>query len=168
MRTVKKELAVFECLNISSFMKDIRENSDKKNKLDGMSVRALWNIKKTMQNIDAVSNRFNEMKEQLETEVRNKYSTDEYSTEEIVPVKDSSGNDVEQKVRKIKDEYLSEYRKAIDEVNQKLRELLVDKEEVDVAWIDLDSEVENLHNLTLDDLDILSVFEKEETVEDAE
>jgi hypothetical protein len=61
MRTVKKELAVFECLNISSFMKDIRENSDKKNKLDGMSVRALWNIKKTMQNIDAVSNRFNEM-----------------------------------------------------------------------------------------------------------
>jgi hypothetical protein len=108
------------------------------------------------------------MKEQLEAEVRNRYSTDEYSTEEIVPVKDSSGNDVEQKVRKIKDEYLSEYRKAIDEVNQKLRELLVDKEKVDVAWTDLDSEVENLHNLTLDDLDILSVFEKEETVEDAE
>lgn len=153
-----KELLVMECININGWYNQVRQD---KNKLNGLSVKTLWALRKNMKKIAEVTDYFNEFKENLEKEVRDDFFNEEKSEE--TTVKDSDGN--ETPAQKVKDEYLTEYQEKVNEVNKKLNELVLTKEEFDFTPIDIESEVERLDtdcNLNMDDLDILSVFEQNE------
>lgn len=153
-----KELLVMECININGWYNQVRQD---KNKLNGLSVKTLWALRKNMKKIAEVTDYFNEFKENLEKEVKDDFFNDEKSEE--TTVKDSDGN--ETPAQKVKDEYLAEYQEKVNEVNKKLNELVLTKEEFDFTPIDIESEVERLDtdcNLNMDDLDILSVFEQNE------
>lgn len=153
-----KELLVMECININGWYNQVRQD---KNKLNGLSVKTLWALRKNMKKIAEVTDYFNEFKENLEKEVKDDFFNDEKSEE--TTVKDSDGN--ETPAQKVKDEYLAEYQEKVNEVNKKLNELVLTKEEFDFTPIDIESEVERLDtdcNLNIDDLDILSVFEQNE------
>ena len=150
-----KELLVMECININGWYNQVRQD---KNKLNGLSVKTLWALRKNMKKIAEVTDYFNEFKENLEKEVKDDFFNEEKSEE--TTVKDSDGN--ETPAQKVKDEYLTEYQEKVNEVNKKLNELVLTKEEFDFTPIDIESEVERLDtdcNLNMDDLDILSVFE---------
>ena len=153
-----KELLVMECININGWYNQVRQD---KNKLNGLSVKTLWALRKNMKKIAEVTDYFNEFKENLEKEVKDDFFNEEKSEE--TTVKDSDGN--ETPAQKVKDEYLAEYQEKVNEVNKKLNELVLTKEEFDFTPIDIESEVERLDtdcNLNMDDLDILSVFEQNE------
>ena len=153
-----KELLVMECININGWYNQVRQD---KNKLNGLSVKTLWALRKNMKKIAEVTDYFNEFKENLEKEVKDDFFNDEKSEE--TTVKDSDGN--ETPAQKVKDEYLAEYQEKVNEVNKKLNELVLTKEEFDFTPIDIESDVERLDtdcNLNIDDLDILSVFEQNE------
>lgn len=153
-----KELLVMECININGWYNQVRQD---KNKLNGLSVKTLWALRKNMKKIAEVTDYFNEFKENLEKEVKDDFFNEEKSEE--TTVKDSDGN--ETPAQKVKDEYLTEYQEKVNEVNKKLNELVLTKEEFDFTPIDIESEVERLDtdcNLNMDDLDILSVFEQNE------
>ena len=153
-----KELLVMECININGWYNQIRAD---KNKLNGLSVKTLWALRKNMKKISEITDYFNEFKDNLENELKDEFFNDEKSEEAIV--KDENGQDVH--AQKIKDEYLQEYQNKINELNNKLNELAMTKESLDLDPIDIDKEMDRLDtdcNLNMDDLDILSVFEQNE------
>lgn len=150
-----KELLVMECININGWYDQVRQD---KNKLNGLSVKTLWALRKNMKKIAEVADYFKEFKEGLEQEIKDDFFNSEKSEETVV--KDNEGN--ETPAQKVKDEYLQDYQTRINEINGKLNELVLTKEEFDFTPIDIESEVERLDtdcNLNMDDLDILSVFE---------
>ena len=153
-----KELLVMECININGWYDQIRQD---KKKLNGLSVKTLWALRKNMKKIAEVADYFKEFKEGLEQEIKDDFFNSEKSEETVV--KDNEGN--ETPAQKVKDEYLQDYQTRINEINGKLNELVLTKEEFDFTPIDIESEVERLDtdcNLNMDDLDILSVFEQNE------
>ena len=153
-----KELLVMECININGWYNQIRAD---KNKLNDLSVKTLWALRKNMKKISEITDYFNEFKDNLENELKDEFFNDEKSEEAIV--KDENGQDVH--AQKVKDEYLQEYQNKINELNNKLNELAMTKESLDLDPIDMDKEMDRLDtdcNLNMDDLDILSVFEQNE------
>ena len=153
-----KELLVMECININGWYDQVRQD---KKKLNGLSVKTLWALRKNMKKIAEVADYFKEFKEGLEQEIKDDFFNSEKSEETVV--KDNEGN--ETPAQKVKDEYLQDYQARINEINGKLNELVLTKEEFDFTPIDIESEIERLNtdcNLNMDDLDILSVFEQNE------
>ena len=153
-----KELLVMECININGWYDQVRQD---KKKLNGLSVKTLWALRKNMKKIAEVADYFKEFKEGLEQEIKDDFFNSEKSEETVV--KDNEGN--ETPAQKVKDEYLQDYQARINEINGKLNELVLTKEEFDFTPIDIESEIERLDtdcNLNMDDLDILSVFEQNE------
>ena len=129
-----------------------------KNSLSALSVKARWNLKKNMKELDGIAAQFQEFKSGLEEELRVKYTTDEMSVD--TEVDDGNGNKVPG--RRIKDEHMEAYQKDVAEMNQKINELLYEDEEVDLYIIDMDAEVERMSDdAELSDaaMDMLSLFE---------
>lgn len=157
METFKKELMVAECVNVSAWYKNVRENSTK---LNGLSVKTLWSLKKNMKKIDEISNNFTEFRNSLEDKLKADYFNDEKSE----PSKFLNENGQEVEGLKVKDEYLNEYQEELNSLNNQINDLLISKEEIVLNAIDIESEIENMSSseITMDDLDMLSVFENEE------
>ena len=61
-------------------------------------------------------------------------------------------------MRKIKDEYLDEYTSAVNELNEKLQEILNEQNDVDISTINMDAFVENLPDDTSIGYDFLSIL----------
>ena len=153
-----KELLVMECININGWYNKVRAD---KNKLNGLSVSTLWALRKNMKKIAATVDSFNELKASLENELQEEFFNEEKSEE--VTVKGENGEDTP--ARKVKDEYFTAYQKKINELNGKLNELAITKENFEFTPINMENEIERLNtdcNLNMDDLDILSVFEQNE------
>ena len=157
METFKKELMVAECVNVSAWYKNIRENSTK---LNGLTVKTLWSLKKNMKKIDEISSNFAEFRNSLEDKLKADYFNDEKSE----PSKFLNENGQEVEGLKVKDEYLNEYQEELNSLNNQINDLLISKEEIVLNAIDIESEIENMSSseITMDDLDMLSVFENEE------
>ena len=125
-----------------------------KDTLSVLSVKARWNLKKNMKELDNIASQFHEFKTNLEEELRAKYTTDEKSNETAL----EDGNIG----RKVKDAYLEDSQKDVEEMNAKVSELLYEDEEVNLYVIDMDEEVERMaDDADLSDaaMDMLSLFE---------
>lgn len=132
--------------------------AQEKESLGALSVKARWNLKKNMKELEALATQFHEFKQNLEEELRVKWTTDEVSDE--TEIDDGNGNKVPG--RKIKDEYLDEYKKDFADIDAKINELLYEEEEIGVYTIDMDAEVERMSDdaeLSNAALDMLSLFE---------
>lgn len=128
--------------------------TQEKESLSSLSVKARWNLKKNMKELDNIASQFHEFKNNLEEELRTKYTTDEMSDEAVL----DDGNIG----RKVKAEYLDDYQKDIDDMNAKIGELLYEDEEVNLYVINMDDEVERMaDDAELSDaaMDMLSLFE---------
>ena len=151
-----KKFLVIDCLNIDNWYNQVRQD---KQKLQGLSVQTLWKIRKNMKKISEIANDFIDFKTNLENEVRDQFFNEDKSEE--TTTKDEFGNDIPAK--KVKQEFLPDYQKRINEINNKLNSLLSTQEEIELVSINMDEEVERLGtdcNLNMDDLDILSIFEE--------
>lgn len=157
METFKKELMVAECVNVSAWYKNIRENSTK---LNGLTVKTLWSLKKNMKKIDEISSNFAEFRNGLEDKLKADYFNDEKSE----PSKFLNENGQEVEGLKVKDEYLNEYQEELNSLNNQINDLLISKEEIVLNAINIENELENMDSseITMDDLDMLSIFENEE------
>lgn len=129
---------------------------DASSRLEILPVKIRWQLKKNMNTLNKLANEFEEFKISLEEELRNKYVSDEYSY------------DAENGERKVKEEYLEEYRAAVADINQKLYEVLSEEEEITLNVIDMDALMETLPDdapLNDSDFDMLSLFDIEATIE---
>ena len=74
------------------------------------------------------------------------------------PIKDSEGNEITEPMRKIKDEYMDEYRKTVGELNAKLADISNETNEVEIATVDLDAFVDGLPEESKIDFDALTML----------
>ena len=161
-RTMRKTLQTVEILNIVAF---IHEAIDTK-KIDEISIKARWAIKKSMRELEEVALKFREFKEELESQLKDAYfMNDDKSELTKIIQKDENGQDVEVDGRKVKAEYMAQYNQDLENINAKLREVLLDDNEIEINVFDVDEEINKLTDdskFTFEDLEILSVFDKED------
>lgn len=151
-----KKLRVIECIGVKQWYDQARIEK----KFDNLTVSTLWALRKNVKLITDIVNNFNEFKSGLEEGLQTEYFTEEKS--QVTTIKDQNGQDVP--VRKVKDEFLSEYQEKVTEINEKLKEVVNNVEEFTFSPIDMNKEIERLGSscaLNMDDLDILSIFEED-------
>ena len=151
---MNKKFKVIECIGISEWYNKVRQEK----KLEGLTVSTLWSLRKNMKPILEVVDSFNQFKTNLEDELKAEYFNEEKSEE--TTIKNENNQDVS--VRQVKEEYLPAYQEKVQQINEKLKELIDTVESFTFSPIDIEKEVERLGSgctLDMDDLDILSIFE---------
>lgn len=153
MKKITKTIPMMGALN------EVAWYEKEKNSISGLSATARLALKRNMNQLSEIANNFYQIRDELQTELRNKYSTDEKSTE--TEVENADGSKVPG--RHVKDEYLNEYQSEVAELQNKLNEVLTDTEEVELFVIDLDSQLERIDqkDLEISDaaIDMLTMFE---------
>lgn len=126
---INKKLSVLDIVN------QVELYNKNKDNLSCLSVKARWNLKKNIKQLEKFSSTFYELKSSLQEELRNKYTTDEKSIQVV---------ENQETIRKIKEECLDQYQNDIKDTNKKLDELLETEEEVSIYSINMDEEVEQM------------------------
>lgn len=161
-KTMNKTLQTIEVLNIVAFLDD----AIKTKKIDELSIKARWAIKKSLKELAEIDSKFKEFKEELESNFKDSYfMNDEKSEPTKLVQKDENGQDIEVDGRKVKAEFMAEYNQALEDMNAKLREVLFDENDVAINVFDVDSEIDKLSDdsqFTFEDLEMLSIFDKED------
>lgn len=122
------------------------QNNVSKEEIQVLPTKLRWNLKKNLDKILPIAKQFQDFKDEVLKEIQEKYFTDEKS--ELVG-KDS---------RKVKDEYIDEYKQDVEELNKKLNEILDEDNEIEIATVDLDAFVDSLPNDTIISFDTLEVL----------
>lgn len=152
---MQKTFSTLEILNICGWYKQIREKEDKP--LNDLPLKVQWDLKKNINAMGSIADDFLALQKENEDELKSHYVDDEHSFESV----DEEGNPV----RKIKDEYLADFQAAVTEMNKKLTDILEETNDIEIKPIDVDAVVESLGDneakLTVDDLEILSVFNED-------
>lgn len=153
MKKITKTIPMMGALN------EVAWYEKEKNSISGLSATARLALKRNMNQLSEIANNFYQIRDELQSELRSKYSTDEKSTE--TEVENADGSKVPG--RHVKDEYLKEYQSEVAELQNKLNEMLADTEEVELFVIDLDSQLERIDqkDLEISDaaIDMLTMFE---------
>lgn len=153
MKKITKTIPMMGALN------EVAWYEKEKNSISGLSATARLALKRNMNQLSEIANNFYQIRDELQSELRSKYSTDEKSTE--TEVENADGSKVPG--RHVKDEYLKEYQSEVAELQNKLNEMLADTEEVELFVINLDSQLERIDqkDLEISDaaIDMLTMFE---------
>lgn len=173
MNKIIKSFTYLEVLAICNF---INQLTPEKNDKLGLKLR--WAIKKNFDKLQPIAKQYEDFRDQVVGELQSAWFTDEKSEEFMQtvtgedgkPILDADGNEQTQTMRRIKDEFMSEYQNAVADVNRKLQEFAEEKNDVEVDTFDIDTFVENLDDdgvLSFDDLTMLQAFDEVTSVKEA-
>lgn len=162
---MKKIFKNIEVLNIVAYI-----NQMPKEVADELPLKFRWNLKKNMDKLTPIAAAYENFRDEQIRELQTKWFDDEHS-EEIAQTKigadgkpevDEDGNEVTEPARKIKDEFMDDYRKEVSEINSKLNEISYEDNEVDIFAMDLDDLIDTLpedSKLSFDDITMLSFMD---------
>ena len=158
---ITKTFTTYEIVNICAYINNVDEEQ-----LKMLPTKLRWYLKKNMDKIIPTVKTYEEFRDGLVKELQEKYFTEEKSSEYYETKKDDDGNPVLKEdgseetvqMRKIKDEYLDEYTEAVNELNEKLQEILSEQNDVQITAVNIDDFVESLPNNTSLDYDFLSIL----------
>lgn len=151
------EIKVFsniEVINIVSFVNKVMTDEQKAE----MPTKMRWYLKKNMDKLMPLARKFEEFRDAEIVTLQEAYFTEEKSEEFMDKQVDENGVEQEVPMRKVKDEYMGEYTEAVNELNKRLQEILVEKNEVEIATADLDAFVETLPDDAKIDIDCLNIL----------
>lgn len=162
-KTFTKSMTILDAENIVKYYKDIRSNETTKNKFNVFSIFAQWNLKKNIDILSKEVSSFEELRDEKQKELNDKYFTDEKSeSKEIEQVVDGEVKMVPG--RQVKEEYLEDFKIEHSNMLTELYKVAMQKIDVELFVIDIDKELEDvkdadaLQELNMDDLDFLSIF----------
>lgn len=126
--------------------------------LKNLPLKTQWAIRKNMKVLEPISKEFMNFRQELEEKKTNEWFVE--GNGKCKKITDDEGNEILQ----ILDEYMDEFTAYNDSLNQQINEIAFEEVEVEVDGIDLDEIVnyidENDLKLNMDDIDMLSIFEK--------
>jgi len=140
-----RELTVSEVYNIVAFyISEVKAQQDGKDSiLNHFSNLLNWKLKRNIDILSPAAQSFEEYRTKIKDEFINKWSSDMYSHDE--------GNG-----RMVKEEYMDVYVTEQTEANEKIEEILQDKNEYAINVLDIESEIENIIN-ELSDVDVRKI-----------
>lgn len=171
---MKKIFKNIEILNIVAYV-----NQMPKEKADALPLKFRWNLKKNMDKLRPIAERYDNFRNEFVQDLQKEWFTDEKAEEfeqpkvdgQGNPVLDADGKEEMETMKKIKDEYISDYRKAVEELNVKLSEIALEENEVDLCTVDFDAFVDSLPEdsmIDFDDITMLSFQDTTTNVKEAE
>lgn len=164
---MKKELYMIECLNITKWFNELSQE-----KKDSLPLKTHYYLKKAVNALASDVKSFEELRDNEMQKIRDIYFSDEKSDECDVPkmdengepMKNTNGKIVTEKGRKVKPEFEESYKDAIDMLDNKLKEILFEKNTYEYNKADVGEMVENLPDDTAlknTDIDIIdAIFEE--------
>ena len=170
-----KTFTTLEAINVTSYL----NSNIKEEQVKELPTKFRWNLKKNLDKLIPIGKSFEEFRDNLVKELHADYFNDEKSYEYAETKKDENGNPVlkedgteeTQQMRKVKDEYIDEYEASVRELNEKLQEILAEKNDVEISCVDFDAFVDGLKDDTsidFDCLNILSFMDEHTNVKEAE
>ena len=158
---ITKTFTTYDIVNICAFINNVEEDQ-----LKSLPTKMRWYLKKNIDRIVPIVKTFEEFRDGLVKELQGKYFTEEKSIEYYEVKKDGDGNPILKEdgteetvqMRKIKDEYYDEYSSAVNDLNEKLQEILGEQNDIEISTINIDNFVDSLPNDTSLDYDLLSVL----------
>lgn len=153
---MKKELYNIEVINTVAAINKLISNQDKVKELP---IKIRWAIKKNMSVFSPTVKNFDDMRQELVSELQAEYFNEEKSHVEEMELEDGK----KEEFRKVNDEYMEEYEAKVNELNAKLQEVLTEKNEYDIYTVNLDEFVQHLGDdtaLDFDDIDVLSFMDE--------
>lgn len=141
-------------------------------KMKCLPTKMRWNIKKNMDKLIPIAQRFEKFKDEIIADMRAEWFNEEKSEEFSKPITDNQGNPIldedgneqTEPGRRVKEEFMEEFNKAIKDINIKLDEILSENIEVDLSSVDVDSFVDNMDDdcpLSFEDLNVIAAFQEE-------
>lgn len=158
---MKKIFTNLEIINIVSYF-----NKMDKEILDELPLKFRWNLKKNMDKIRPIAESYdnfrNEQIQNLQRDWFNEEKSEEFIQTKLDengnPMKDFEGNEITEPMRRIKEEYMDEYRKTVGELNAKLADISNEMNEVEISTVDLDAFVDELPEESKIDFDALTML----------
>ena len=155
-KKITKTISVFVALNETAWY------DQKHEEVKNLSATARLALKRNMKALSEMASDFRDLQRELEQELQDKFTTDEKSVE--TELEGPDGN--MQPGRRIKEEFIEEHQKEVNEVNAKLDALALEEDEIELYVIDLDAEIARIDEKDLDitdeAIDMLSLFEGDE------
>ena len=144
---MKKELTTLETLNIVAWANQLT-----KEKMDVIPLKIKYALKKVITKLDPDVKAFEEFRNGEFDRIRNKYFNDEKSERKMEtitdenddPIFDENGAEQTREVLVIKDEYLHDYQDEIQILNEKLNEILIERNTYEYNTCDIEDMVNNL------------------------
>ena len=141
-------------------------------KMKALPTKMRWNIRRNLNKFIPIAKEFEDFRQEIIGDLQKDWFNDEKAEdfaqpkvdEKGEPVLDENGDQVTEQMKRIKEEYIEDYEKAVQDVNKKMNEILMEVNEVDILPIDLDDFVDKMDEdspIQYEDLDILSVFTEE-------
>lgn len=149
---MKKEFYNIEVVNVVAAINQILGDSEKAKDLP---IKFRWALKKNIAALTPTVKNFEEFRQELIEELQKEYFNEEKSHVD----KDENGNEI----RKVNDEFMEEYNNKVSELNEKLQELLAEKNEYEISTVDMDEFVNGLPSdtaLEFNDIEIFSFMEE--------
>ena len=170
-----KTFTTLEVINIVSYINNTMTSEQK----EEMPTKMKWYIKKNLDKMIPIAKRFEDFRDDEIEILQKEYFTEEKSEEYVEtrrdengePIKDAEGNEQTTNMRRVKEEFMDDYKKDVDELNAKLQEILIEKNEMEIACIDFDNFVDGLSEdskIDFDALNILCFMDETTNVEGAE
>ena len=151
---MKKNFNTIEVINIVSFINNVMTDEQK----NALPTKVKWYLKKNMDKLVPITKNFEEFRDGEVVTLQKDWFTDEKSEEYTEVKKGENDEDINVPMRKIKAEYMDEYNNAVNELNAKLQEILMDNNVVEIATFDMDSFVENMPDDSPVDFDCLNIL----------
>ena len=157
MNKIEKKFNIFELLNTANYFAKERKEREKNggnSKFGCFPPKVQYAISSNIKTIEETIRPFIEIRKEMTDNIKEKYFDDEHSEEHMID---------DQNVRKVKEEYMSDYTKDINEVNKKLNDFMMEKIDLNLFEIDMENLMDNLPedaSISMEDIEVLSVFEK--------
>ena len=163
---INRTLMLVEAQNIVNWFNDF--NGEKINELP---IKVQWNILSGVKELQPVVTKFEDFRNGLIQNLQNEYfGSDEKSevfeqerkNENGDIIYGEDGNPIMEELRKVKDEFVDEYQNRINELNNEIGKLLIDKTTYKFKEINIDDVVDRLSDdtkINLDDINMMSFID---------
>lgn len=139
-------------------------------KIKLLPMKVQWKLLSNYKQVEPFVLRFDEFRNDTINSLHNEYFGEEKSEEISIIARDESGKEIlddngepiMEDTRKVKDEFLEEYKNKVDEINNTITGLLLEENEYDISELNIDNIIDQLPNDTefeLSDIEIMSLFE---------
>lgn len=153
-----KDIQVIVCVNEIAYY----NNEETKEKFSKLPLKTQWTIRKNMKELEKYSKEFEAFRDDLILKRNEEWFVEGNGKCERYTQKNENDEDVE--MLRILPEFMDEYNEYEAKMNLDLQEILKESNEITFTPINLDDFIEQAEGtgITMDDVDMISIFEESE------
>lgn len=166
----KKTFTNAEILNITEWYNANRNNVETRRKFDCLPARVQLGLKRNIETLSPILKPFIELRDDMQKELQDEFFGEEKSDEIIQtvydntgnPILDADGNEQTQPARQVKPEYLKEYQERAEELNNKIYEMLIERNDMELKVFNMDDILDSIPDdsqLNIDDFEMLYIMD---------